>query len=193
MHNRSEEVINTFIQHQALLTGHFRFTSGKHGDRFLQFARILQYPKVTESLCNQLAGLFDDFSVDLVVGPATGGIVLAYEVAKRMGARFAFLEKDGDSMVMKRGFSLLPKSNVLIVEDVTTTGGSVKKCITHIQERGGIVVGVGCIVNRNPKEVQFSVPFRALAEIQFESWDPEQCPLCKEGTPLVEPDDILTR
>ncbi len=187
----SEDVIQIFEEYGALLSGHFRFTSGRHGDKFLQFARISQYPKVTEMLCSHLAKLLEKFNPDLVVGPATGGIVLAYEVAKILSCRTGFLEKEPDgTMAMKRGFLFKEGWKVVVVEDITTTGGSVKKCIEHINSRGGEVVAVGAIVNRNPGKVIFEVPFFALAEISLMSWTPEECPLCKGGVPIIEPDDI---
>ncbi len=189
---KSSEVLDLFIQHKALLNGHFVYASGRHGDQFLQFARILQYPKVTEQLCAELSQRFKDGHIDLVTGPATGGIVLAHEVAKHLGCRSAFLEKEPDgTMAMKRGFTLVKGWKVIVVEDITTTGGSVKKCIMHLEERGAEVVGIGCIVNRNPGNVSFDKPFFSLAEINLASWLPEECKLCKKGEPIMEPDNIL--
>ncbi|HOK08289.1 MAG TPA: orotate phosphoribosyltransferase [Candidatus Hydrogenedens sp.] len=188
----NDEVIQIFIQHKALLNGHFVYASGRHGNKFLQFSRILQYPKVTERLCSELATYFKEFHVNLVVGPATGGIVLAYEVARQLGCLTAFLEKEPDkTMAMKRGFTLVKGWKVIVVEDITTTGGSVKKCIEHLQGRGAEIVGVGCIVNRNPGNVLFDVPFFSLAEINLETWEPEECQLCKDGQSITEPDNIL--
>ena len=188
----NKEILKVFIQHKALLEGHFIYASGRHGSQFLQFARILQHPEITEKLCVELANHFQGFHADLVVGPATGGIILAYEVAKQLDCSTAFLEKEPDgSMAMKRGFTLVKGWKVIVIEDVTTTGGSVKKCIKHLQERGAEVVGVGCIVNRNPGNVSFDVPFYSLAEINLASWLPEECELCKKGEPITEPDNIL--
>ncbi|MCX8063957.1 MAG: orotate phosphoribosyltransferase [Candidatus Hydrogenedentes bacterium] len=187
----SEDVIKIFTDYGALLSGHFKFTSGRHGDKFLQFARIAHYPQITERLCKSLAERFEKFQPDLVVGPATGGIVLAYEVAKFLSCRTGFLEKDSDgTMSMKRGFPFRKGWKVVIVEDITTTGGSVKKCIDHINLRGGLVVGVGAIVNRNPGKVVFDVPFFSLAEISLLSWSPEECPLCAKGLSIIDPDNI---
>lgn len=188
----NSEVLNLFVKYRALLDGHFVYASGRHGNKFLQFARILQYPKVVEQLCSELSRYFQDFNVDLVTGPATGGIILAHEVAKHLNSRSAFLEKEPDgSMAMKRGFTLVKGWRVIVIEDITTTGGSVKKCITHLQERGAEVVGVGCIVNRNPDSVLFDVPFYSLAKIHLASWLPDECELCKKGEPIIEPDNIL--
>ncbi|MGC8737889.1 MAG: orotate phosphoribosyltransferase [Candidatus Hydrogenedens sp.] len=189
---KNEEVLDLFIKHKALLDGHFVYASGRHGNQFLQFARILQYPRVVEKLCYELYRYFTNLQVDLVAGPATGGIILAHEVAKYLNCRSAFLEKESDgSMAMKRGFTLVKGWKVIIVEDITTTGGSVKKCIKHLQERGADVVGIGCIVNRNPKNVSFDIPFYSLSEIHLPSWLPEECELCKKGEPITEPDNIL--
>lgn len=189
---RGSEVLDLFIKHQALLNGHFVYASGRHGSQFLQFARILQYPKVVEQLCGELSRYFKGLNIDLVTGPATGGIILAHEVAKHLNCRSAFLEKEPDgSMAMKRGFTLMKGWKVIVIEDITTTGSSVKKCIKHLTERGAEIVGVGCIVNRNSGNVLFDVPFYSLAEVHLASWLPEECELCKKGEPIIEPDNIL--
>jgi len=186
-----EAVIQSFKDAGALLEGHFIYASGRHGRQFLQAARVLQYPERTEALCAALAARFAKDRVDLVVGPATGGILLAYETARKLGCRASFTEKEDGGMALKRGFLLRPGERVLVVEDITTTGGSVKKSIAHLRARGVEVVGVGVLIDRSAGEAQFDCRFEALAQLQMESWPPEQCVLCEEELVLTEPDDIV--
>lgn len=187
-----EAVIQVFRDAGALLEGHFRYTSGRHGRQFLQAARVLQFPQYTAALCAAMAERFQADGIELVVGPATGGIILSYETARHLNCRAAFTEKDeGGGMALKRGFSLKPGSRVLVVEDIITTGGSVKKSIEHLRVRGAEVMGVAVLIDRSAGEAAFDCRFEALARLHMQSWAPEQCALCQEGAPLVEPDDII--
>ncbi|MCX5758098.1 MAG: orotate phosphoribosyltransferase, partial [Candidatus Hydrogenedentes bacterium] len=175
----ADEVIAIFKQCGALLDGHFIYTSGRHGRQFLQAARVLQYPEFTSRLCNALAGRFRSDGVELVVGPATGGIVLAYETARALEARAAYTEKDGDGgMALKRGFTLKAGARVLVVEDIITTGGSVRKSVEHLRARGADVVGVGVLLDRSRGEAAFDCRFEPLATLDMESWPPDTCALC---------------
>jgi orotate phosphoribosyltransferase len=188
----SAEVVQAFRDAGALLEGHFLYTSGRHGRQFLQAARVLQYPDKTDALCGALADRFRGQGVTLVVGPATGGIVLAYATARALGARAAYSEKDGaDGMALKRGIRLEPGTRVLVVEDITTTGGSVRKTVDHLRDRGAVVVGIGVLIDRSGGRAAFDCPFEALANLSMESWPPGDCPLCQSGEPLVEPDDLI--
>ncbi len=185
-------VINLFRESGALLDGHFLYASGRHGRQFLQAARVLQYPDFTEELCRGMAELYRDAGIDLVCGPATGGIVLAYETARHLQCRAVFTEKtDEGSMILRRGFKLQPGTRVLVVEDIITTGGSVKKTIDHLVERGALVVGVAVLIDRSKGEAQFGCRFESLARLDMESWPPDECPLCKAGEGLIDPDDIV--
>lgn len=185
------EVLQSFRDAGALLEGHFIYTSGRHGKQFLQAARVLQYPKHTENLCKEIATRFSGVAIDLVVGPATGGIVLSYETARHLNARAAYSEKDGAGMSLKRGFRLDPGSRVLVVEDIVTTGGSVLKTVEHLHSRDVEVVGVAVLIDRSAGAARFPCRFEALACLELESFDPATCPLCAEAAPLVEPDDLL--
>ena len=188
----SEEAIDIFKEAGALLEGHFIYTSGRHGERFLQAARVLQYPNLVERLCKAMAESVKDLNVDLVVGPATGGIILAYETARHLNCRGVFTEKDGDdAMALKRGFALKPGTRILVVEDIVTTGGSVRKTIEHLEKRGAEVVAVSVLIDRSRGEAQFDCPFFPLSTLELRSWSPEECDLCKQGEALVEPDDIV--
>ena len=187
-----DEVIEVFRKSGALLEGHFLYASGRHGRQFLQAARVLQYPTYTETLCSAMAERFSKNGIELVVGPATGGIILAYEAARALGCRAAFTEKDGEGgMALKRGFALKPGTRVLVVEDIITTGGSVKKSIEHLRQRGAEVAGVAVLIDRSAGEARFDCRFEPLARLDMQSWPPESCPCCGEGLPLVDPDDLL--
>lgn len=186
-----ENVLQLFRDTNALLEGHFLYTSGRHGRQFLQAARLMQYPKHTEVLCKAMAERFKDDRIDLVVGPATGGIALAHETARHLGCRFAYSEKDGaGGMAVKRGFANPAGARALVVEDIITTGGSVQKTVDHLRERGAEVVGVCVIIDRSGGKAGFDCRFDALARIDMESWPPDGCSLCQQGLPLIEPDDI---
>lgn len=188
---KSDHVIDVFKTTGALLEGHFRYTSGRHGSQFLQAARVLQYPQHTETLCQALAATFAGDRIDLVIGPATGGIILAYETARHLACRAGFTEKEDGGMALKRGFALKPGTRVLVVEDIITTGGSVKKTIDHLRGRGAEVVAVGALIDRSGGEAAFDCRYAPLASIQMRSWAPENCELCEKGTQLIEPDDLL--
>ena len=188
----STDVISVFKDSGALLDGHFTYASGRHGSQFLQAARVLQFPDRTEALCAAMAEKFSDAGVELVCGPATGGIILSYETARHLGCRAVFTEKDGQGgQALKRGFALKPGTRTLVVEDIITTGGSVRKTVEHLRERGAEVVGVSVLIDRSAGEASFDCAFEPLAELSMKSWDPESCDLCAKGDPLIEPDDLL--
>ncbi len=188
----SEQIIEAFRAAGALLDGHFIYASGRHGRQFLQAARVLQHPSYTEQFGRALASNFLDAGVDLVVGPATGGIVIAYETARHLHCRAAHTEKDGvDGMALKRGFALKPGERVLVVEDIVTTGGSVMKSIHHLRERGAEVVGVSVLIDRSGGEVRFDCPYKPLALLRLESWPADALPDDLASTPSMDPDDII--
>lgn len=188
----SDETIAIFKEAGALLEGHFIYTSGRHGERFLQAARVLQYPDKVEAMCKAMAESAADLDVGLVVGPATGGIILAYETARHLNCRGVFTEKDDvEGMALKRGFALEPGTRILVVEDIVTTGGSVHKTIAHLEKRGAEVVGVSVLIDRSAGQAVFDCPFRPLATLEMQSWEPDGCALCEANAPLIEPDDII--
>ena len=188
-----DEVIDMFRASGALLEGHFVYASGRHGSQFIQAARVMQYPEDLERLCKSLAEPFRSSRVDLVVGPAAGGIVLAYETARQLGCRGAFVEKDGaGGMALKRGFALEPGTRVLLVEDIVTTGGSVRKAMEHLRARGAEVVGVGVLIDRSSGEAHFDCPFHALATLDMQSYAPDDPEVAKLAGPAVDPDDFVS-
>jgi orotate phosphoribosyltransferase len=169
----------------ALLEGHFRLSSGRHSDRFIQKFRILEDPRLVEPLARQIADAFREMRPTVVLSAAVGGIVLGHEVARALGVKAIFAEKEAGSAVLRRGFALTPADRVLVVEDVITTGGSVKEIVEIARASGGEVVGVGAIVRRG--EAEFSVPTVALLEMPIVSYDEAACPQCQAGVAIADP------
>ena len=180
-------VLNLFTEHSALLTGHFRLSSGLHSEKYLQCALVLQYPDAAQKLSKALAEKFSKDKIDVVIGPALGGITLAYEVARAFGVRGLFTERQEGSMVLRRGFSIGKGEKVLVVEDVITTGGSTREVIDVVRSLGGEVVGVGSIIDRSAQGVDFGAPFQALAKMKVETFEEKNCPLCKKNIPVTKP------
>ena len=184
---KSEEILEILQKTEALLEGHFLLTSGKHSNRYIQCAKVLQYPEHTTTLCKEMARLFQNTGITTVVGPATGGIIVAYEVARQLGVRAIFSERENGEMVFRRGFSIKPRDKVLVVEDVVTTGGSVKEVVALLQRLGADVVGITAFVQRSKGIVDMGAPFKPLLELETLVYEPENCPLCKTGKPLIKP------
>ncbi|GHT01314.1 orotate phosphoribosyltransferase [Synergistales bacterium] len=170
--------------------GHFRLTSGRHSDRYMQCAHLFEHPYHTETVCLDMAMFFDpeDFGkIDLVAGPALGGVIMAYEMARVLRARNIFTEREDGKMTLRRGFHVEPGTRALVVEDVVTTGGSVREVIELMRANGAEVVGVGSVVDRSDGEVDFGVPFYATLSTKIESWPADECPLCAQGLPIIKP------
>ena len=184
-----ERVMEILKEAGVLLEGHFRLTSGRHSNRYLQCAKIFRNTKYSEELCAALAEQFEDQGVDVVIGPAMGAVQMAYEVSRHLRCENFFAERDENGkMALRRGFAVTPGMKVLLVEDVVTTGGSVKEVLELVKAAGAEVVGVGSIVNMTNGAVDFGVPFKSVIKVEVESWEPEDCPLCKEGKlPVVKP------
>jgi len=182
-----EEIIDIFTKTGAMLTGHFRLTSGKHSNRYFQCAQVLQHPQYTELLCRELAGRFKGQGVETVIGPAMGGILVSYEVGRALGVRSLFTERENGKMTLRRNFSVVPGEKVLVVEDVITTGGSVAEVIEVVRNLGGEVVGVGVLVDRSNGKANLGVRTEALLSVTVETFEPDNCPLCAEGLPAIKP------
>lgn len=171
----------------AILDGHFLLTSGRHSGRFLQCSRLLQYPDQTEAVCKLMAEPFVGKKIDTVIGPAMGGIILSYEVARQLGVRAVFTEQFEGQIVLRRGFSIDRDEKVLVVEDAVTTGGSVKKVLDILRRAEAHIAGISVIVDRSDLIPDFGVPMKALLKMEIESYAPEDCPLCKASVPLQRP------
>jgi len=182
-----KEVLFVFEEMRALHKGHFKLSSGLHSEKYLQCALVLQYPEVAEKMAKALAAKFEGLGVDVVIGPALGGVTWAYEVARAFKARGLFTEREDGKMTLRRGFSIENGERVLVVEDVVTTGGSTKEVIDVVKKLGGVVVGVGSIINRSDKAVDFGVPFQYLARVKVGTFQEQDCPMCKAGAPVTKP------
>jgi orotate phosphoribosyltransferase len=169
----------------ALLDGHFKLSSGRHSNRFIQKFRILEDPKILEPVAKHIAATFREMNPTIVVSAAVGGIILGYEVARALGTKAIFVEKENGVPVLRRNFQLSPSDRALVVEDVVTTGGSVKEVLDVVRKAGASVTGVGVIVQRG--EADFGVPAHALLDMPIVSHDPGECPQCKAGEPITDP------
>lgn len=182
------EVMSVFEETGALLRGHFLLTSGLHSPNYLQCARVLQYPTHAERLGAAIADRFRDRRISCVVSPAIGGIVIGHEVARALGARSIFTEREANGeMTLRRGFVLGEDERVLVVEDVITTGGSTRETIDAAIAAGGKVVGAASVIDRSGGTAEVGVPRVALATLQVETYDASKCPLCATGSVAVKP------
>ena len=182
-----EKVIDEFRQTGALLEGHFQLTSGLHSTIYLQCARVLQFPDKAEMFGRAIAEKFADAGIQLVASPAIGGIVIGHEVARALGARFIWSEREGGEMTLRRGFTVSPGEKTLVVEDVITTGGSTRETIEALQQAGGDVVAAASIIDRSGGIVEVGVPRVALATLKVLAVEPESCDACRSGEPVVKP------
>src|SRR5215475_11317655 len=172
------ETLARYEKRGGLLTGHFRLTSGLHSDVYLQSALVLQHPEDAGALGEGLAAAFQDAAVQTVLAPAIGGILVAHEVARALGARALFTERENGVMRLRRGFTLGAGERCLVVEDVIATGGSTREVVQCVEEQGGVVVGVGSLIDRSGGTAVFDVKRVALATMSAATYPPEACPLC---------------
>lgn len=187
-----KEILKIFEDSNALLTGHFKLSSGLHSEKYLQCALVLQYPHLLEQLAADLSKRFITIKIDTVVSPAIGGIVIGQEVARLLGVRAIFTERKAtDSnkrqMVLRRGFKIKKGEKCLVIEDVITTGGSTNEVIEVIKSSRGEVMGVGAIVDRSSNDVSFSVKKEVLLKLDIKTHQPQDCPLCKKGIEITAP------
>jgi len=184
---KAEEVIAKFRESGALLEGHFVLTSGLHSPVYLQCALVLQQPRDAEQFARSIAEHFQADNIQTVASPAIGGIVIGYEVARALGARFIWTERQDGTMVLRRGFSVSPGEKVLVVEDVITTGGSTRETVAALAASGAQVVGAASIIDRSSGKADVGVPRMALATLDVASVDPSVCEACKRGEPAIKP------
>jgi orotate phosphoribosyltransferase len=179
--------LKDFEETGALLTGHFRLSSGLHSDRYLQCARLLMWPERAERAGRGLAEKLLEFAPRAVVSPALGGVVIGHETGRGLGVPAMFVERKDGAFALRRGFSLAPGEPVVVVEDVFTTGKSTREAAAAVESAGGRVVAVGSIVDRGLSPDTFSVPHRSLLALSVPSWPEAECPLCRRGVPLDSP------
>lgn len=181
------EVKELLIKTGAIMDGHFLLTSGLHSPHYVEKFNVLQQPKYTQQLCEAMAEKFKNANIETVVGPMTGGILLAHETGKALGTRAIFTERVDGKMTFRRGFSLHEGERVLIVEDIVTTGGSIKEVIEVVKAHGGVPVAVSMLVDRSGGKADFGeVPCTALLHMDVETYQPEECPLCKQGIEMTK-------
>jgi orotate phosphoribosyltransferase len=184
----TENIEEIFRKAGALMKGHFLLASGLHSPVYWEKAKVLQYPEYTELLCKMIAEHYRDHDVQVVAGPTTPGIILAYETARQLGVRGIFAEKDEvGGRVFRRGFNIESGERVLIVDDIFSTGGSVREVMQAVDKLGGKIAGVGVLVDRTTKKVDLGVPFFSCHKTEVITYRPEDCPLCRQGIPLVAP------
>jgi orotate phosphoribosyltransferase len=202
----TDEYVKIFETAGAIRHGHFELSSGLHSATYVQCALVLRYPRFAEKLGRALAGLFSDAVIEAVLSPALGGVIIGQEVARALpevagqhavpggGVPALFVERDASgTMTMRRGFSLRPDQRVLVVEDVWTTGGSTQEAIRVVQEAGGRVVAVGALIDRSGGTIDFPVESQALLNLPIASYEPDECPLCREGSAAVKPGSRFVR
>lgn len=187
MIDNEQHLLTIFQQTGALLEGHFQLTSGLHSPRYLQCALVLQYPEHAALAGRAIAAKFTDDRVDVVVAPAIGGIIVAHETARAIGVRALFTEREAGVMTLRRGFRLSRGERVLVVEDVVTTGGSTRETIDAVIDADGVVIGAGSIVDRSGGSVDVGVRRQSLLTLDVPAYEASECPLCKEGVPLIKP------
>ena len=181
------EILEVFRGNSALLEGHFILSSGLHSDRYIQCALVLQHPRVAEQLGSELAAKLRDLGASVVAAPALGGILVAHEVARALGVRAIFTERQDGAMTLRRGFSLTAGEPTLVVEDVLTTGLSTRETIQCVEQAGAKVVGAGALIDRSGGTADLGLPRAALLSLQIQNYNPADCPLCKSGSSAVKP------
>ncbi|HOJ03603.1 MAG TPA: orotate phosphoribosyltransferase [Bacteroidota bacterium] len=182
-----DELLNIFKQAGAFLEGHFVLTSGLHSPHYVEKFRVLEHPAHTAELCAEFVAQWGAQSPTVVLGPATGGIILAHETAKQLGIRAMFTERVDGAMVLRRGFELTDEDRVLLVEDIVTTGGSMFEVIDVVKATGATLLGLAFLVDRSGGKVDFGIPSRALLTLDVITHQPDDCPLCRDGVPIRKP------
>ncbi len=181
-----DELITMFKDADALLTGHFKLTSGRHSDIYYEKFTLLSQPATCTRICAEMADRVADSGADTIVGPTTGGIIIAYDVARYLGIEAIYAEPGDEGRVFKRGFSLEKGQKVAIVDDVLTTGRSIREVVNLVNSYQAEIVAICLMLDRSNGAVTFDYPFSALAAVEAQSWTPDDCPLCADGQPLTQ-------
>jgi len=189
-----DEILKLLEHVGAIRTGHFELSSGRHSGTYIQCALVLEHPKHAEQLGRALAERLQDTPVACVVSPALGGMIIGYEVARALGVRSLFVERDrSGQMALRRGFELSPGERVLVVEDVWTTGGSTRETIGVVEQEGGLAVAAAALIDRTGGTIELNVPTRALLELEVPSFEPDDCPQCHAGGIAIRPGSRFSR
>jgi orotate phosphoribosyltransferase len=186
----SESILGTLRASGALKEGHFVLSSGRHSDQYIEKFDLLRQPRATSDVCRLFADHYRDQDIDVVVGPTTGGVILAFEVARQLGIAAAYAERasnGGSEREFRRGTTFQPGARVLVVDDILTTGGSLRETLAALAAQPVEVAGVAVLVDRSGGEVEVGVPYAALATMEIATWDVADCPLCRRGEPIVKP------
>ncbi len=182
-----KRILDIFHETGVLQEGHFVLSSGRHADKYLQCARVLQYPEYANELGKNIAGIWQNENIDVVVGPAIGGIIVSFVVAQALGVRSIFTERKNGQMKLRRSFELSPGKRVLVVEDVVTTGGSVREVTELLEEKDVNIVGISSLVDRSGGQVSFPYIYKPLLQIFVNSYKAGECALCEKGIPITKP------
>ncbi len=188
-----DEVRAIFLDAQALLTGHFRLSSGRHSGEYWEKFWVLQWPQQVQTLCGEIAQRYCTEEVEVVLGPTTGGILLAFEVARQLGVRALYAEKEDGVRLLRRGLQLAPGTRTLIVDDVMTSGGAVRECLDLAAQHQAHIVGAAVLVDRSGGAIDLGCRLEALLTVQAETYAPDACPLCAQNLPLREPGTTFLR
>jgi orotate phosphoribosyltransferase len=181
------DFLDVFRASGALLEGHFRLSSGLHSNGYLQCALVLQHPKTAAALAERLAATAAAWAPDAVLSPALGGVVIGHEMARALGVRAMFAERQDRALVLRRGFAITPGERILVVEDVVTTGLSTRETMEVARAAGAVVVGAASLVNRSGSRADVGAPLVSLVAIDLPTWEESACPLCAQGVPVVKP------
>lgn len=184
---QKQDIIELFKKTKVIQKGHFELSSGRHTDTYLQCAKIMQYPDYTNKLAKEIAELWSEENIDLVVGPAIGGIIISYAVASMMNSRNIFSERKDGEMQFRRNLDIEEDDKVLIVEDVVTTGGSVREVVNLLEDSKADIVGISSLVDRSNGEVEFNYPFKPLLELKVDSFKADNCKLCQNNIEINKP------
>ncbi len=183
----NDEALQLFERAGALLRGHFKLSSGLHSAEYLEKFRLVERPDLLEPMCEELARRFASAGVEIVLGPTTAGIILAYNVARILGVEARYAEQEAGERKLRRGQELRKGARVLVVDDILTTGGAVRECIEVVQRHGAVLVGVGVLGDRSGGAIDFGVHLEAVLEVKVEAFTQEECPMCREGMPINQP------
>lgn len=184
---KEQDILDLLKKTGALLKGHFKLSSGLHSGDYFQCGLLLQYPDIAEKLCSELADYFKEDRPTCVTAPALGGVIVSYETARSLGVKSLFTERVEGKMTLRRGFEIEKEDRVIVVEDVITTGLSTNEVLEVVKSRGAKIIGVGCLVDRSGKNLDFGVKLKSLARLDFPIYRPEECPLCKKGVEIKKP------